>query len=150
MSSYVTAELRRSVRSRAKSLCEYCLIHEGNAYLGCEVDHVLSEKHGGLTVAENLAFACQLCNRAKGSDVGTMLPGTGAFCRFFNPRVDRWADHFALVGAEIVATSEIGEATLRILRMNDPERVLERSVLAEKGLFPSPAAVEILTGGLRR
>ena len=68
MSSYVSADLRRLVALRAGGLCEYCLIHENDSYLGCHVDHIISEKHGGLTESENLAYACACCNRAKGSN----------------------------------------------------------------------------------
>lgn len=68
MSSYVSAALRRLVAVRADALCEYCLMHEDDAVFGCEFDHIISEKHGGATDAENLAYACAFCNRAKGSD----------------------------------------------------------------------------------
>jgi 5-methylcytosine-specific restriction endonuclease McrA len=97
MSSYVSAALRRLVAVRADLLCEYCLVHEDDAVFGCEVDHIISEKHGGATDAGNLAYACAFCNRAKGSDIGSIVPGTGHFVRFFNPRTDRWAEHFARV-----------------------------------------------------
>jgi antitoxin (DNA-binding transcriptional repressor) of toxin-antitoxin stability system len=56
--TYIPVELRRLVISRADHRCEYCHIHEDDTYFGCEVDHVISEKHGGPTVAENLAYAC--------------------------------------------------------------------------------------------
>jgi len=72
MSSYVSTELRRQVVGRAAGLCEYCMIHESDTYLGCQVDHIVSEKHGGPTISENLAYACVFCNRAKGSDVGSV------------------------------------------------------------------------------
>jgi 5-methylcytosine-specific restriction endonuclease McrA len=49
MSSYVSAELRRIVRDRAGGVCEYCLIHERDTYLGNEVDHIIAEEHGGPT-----------------------------------------------------------------------------------------------------
>lgn len=55
MSSYVSAALRQLVAERAEYLCEYCLLHEEGTFFGCEVDHIISEKHGGPTVAENLA-----------------------------------------------------------------------------------------------
>jgi hypothetical protein len=32
------------------------LIHEDDTYLGCQVDHVISEKHGGETTAMILGF----------------------------------------------------------------------------------------------
>ena len=84
MSSYVSADLRRLVASRAGGLCEYCLIHEDDTYLGCQVDHVISEKHGGPTESENLAYACALCNRAKGSDIGSIASSTGALTRLIH------------------------------------------------------------------
>lgn len=141
MSSYVSVALRRLVAVRADSLCEYCLIHEDDAVFGCEVDHIISEKHGGATDTENLAYACAFCNRAKGSDIGSIVPRTGHFVRFFNPCIDRWAEHFTLDGLTIVAISDIGEATARILDFNNSDRLLERQTLQEVGRYPSAAAV---------
>jgi hypothetical protein len=112
MSSYISADLRRLVALRARGLCEYCLIHEADTYLGCQVDHVISEKHGGPTEADNLAYACTLCNRAGGSDIGSIASSTGELTRLFNPRTDRWLDHFALVKTIIQPRSPIGEATV--------------------------------------
>ena len=97
VSNHISDDLRRLVAARAKYLCEYCLVHEEDTYFGCEVDHIISLKHGGPTTAENLAYACAFCNRQKGSDIGSILWQTGEFIRFFNPRTDRWADHFQLV-----------------------------------------------------
>lgn len=88
MSSYISAELRRLVASRANGSCEYCLIHEDDTYLGCQVDHIISEKHDGATESENLAYACALCNRSKGSDIGSIAASTGELTRLFNPRTD--------------------------------------------------------------
>lgn len=137
MTSYVSAELRRLVAARANGLCEYCLIHEEDTYFGCQVEHIISEKHGGPTEAMNLAYACVYCNRAKGTDLGTIVPNTGALTRFFNPRTDRWNDHFSLNGVRIEPHTEIGEATIRILRFNDPDRLDERESLERVGRYPS-------------
>jgi 5-methylcytosine-specific restriction endonuclease McrA len=60
MPSYINEELRRLVALRAEYLCEYCLIHEEDTFYGCEVDHIISLKHGGPTEAENLAYACAI------------------------------------------------------------------------------------------
>jgi hypothetical protein len=57
MSSYVSASLRQLVVERAEILCEYCLLHDEDTFFGCEVDHIISEKDGGPTVAENLVYA---------------------------------------------------------------------------------------------
>ena len=145
MSSYVSAALRRLVAVRADFLCEYCLIHEDDAVFGCEVDHIISEKHGGPTDAENLAYACTFCNRAKGSDIGSMVLRTEAFVRFFNPRIDHWAEHFALDGIQILAHSDIGEVTARILEFNHSDRLLERQVLQAVSRYPTAAAVTRIT-----
>jgi len=141
MSSYVSATLRRLVAMRADFLCEYCLVHEDDTVFGCEVDHIISAKHGGATDAENLAYACAFCNRAKGSDIGSIVPGTGRFVRFFNPRTDRWAEHFTLDGVTLVPLSDIGEVTARILVFNDSDRLLERQTLQAVGRYPSVEAM---------
>jgi hypothetical protein len=140
--SHIPAALRRLVVERAGGLCEYCLIHEEDTFVGLQIDHICSEKHGGATVAENLAYSCLYCNRNKGSDIASMVPGTPNLVRFFNPRVDHWNEHFRLGqdGITLVALTQIGEATLRIFRINDGERLLERYTLREHGLYPRPAA----------
>ncbi len=92
MGRTVSAALRRLVAERANFLCEYCLIHEEDTFFGCQVDHIISIKHGGLSEPENLAYACPFCNRSKGSDIGSIVAGTGSLCRFFDPRRDHWAD----------------------------------------------------------
>ena len=143
MSSSVSPELRRLVARRADGLCEYCLIHESDTFLGCEVDHVISQKHGGLTTPDNLAYACVYCNRAKGSDVGSITP-TGDFSRFFHPRTDLWPDHFELHDVTIIPRTHVGDVTLRILAFNILERLVERQALALAGRYPSaPAAIRM-------
>ncbi len=144
MTSYVAADLRRFVPSRANYLCEYFLIHEDDTFLGCQVDHIIAEKHGGPTDADNLGYACAFCNRAKGTDIGSIAPSTGEFTRFFNPRTDHWADHFALSGVMIEPQKEIGETTARILGFNEPERILEREAIRNIGRYPPDEAIERL------
>lgn len=51
-------KIRRKVKERAKSRCEYCRIHEGDSFLTFEVEHIISQKHGGGDELENLAYAC--------------------------------------------------------------------------------------------
>jgi len=140
MNSYVSENLRRLVAIRAEFLCEYCLIHEDDTFYGCQVDHIISVKHGGPTELSNLAYACAFCNRQKGSDVGSIQWQTSEFIRFFNPRTDRWADHFYLHGFAIEPLTGIGEVTARILGFNTIERLLERETLMMLGSYPTPAA----------
>ena len=100
---------------------------------GCEVDHILSRKHGGITELFNLALSCVRCNRAKGTDVGSVHPATREFIRLFNPRLDRWSDHFATSGPRIIGLTLIGEVTVTLLRFNDEPRVIERMLLIRLG-----------------
>ncbi|MGD0384286.1 MAG: HNH endonuclease signature motif containing protein [Thermoguttaceae bacterium] len=86
MTNLISDELRSHVASRADHLCEYCLIHEEDTFFGCEVDHIVSLKHGGPTEADNLAYSCLICNRRKGTDLGSILEPNGVLIRFFNPR----------------------------------------------------------------
>jgi hypothetical protein len=137
MSSYVSAELRRLVAERAGSACEYCLIHQRDTYFGCHVDHIIAEKHGGLTELDNLALACAVCNRAKGTDIASLIPGTDRLVRLFNPRVDRWDDHFRIRADSLLIEplSDTGAVTAHLLGFNEFERVLERQTLVKIGHF---------------
>jgi hypothetical protein len=126
--TYIPAELRRLVVDRAQRRCEYCQIEETDTYLGCEVDHIISEKHGGLTNEANLALACVPCNRAKGSDIATKSPD-GSLVELFHPRHHEWAEHFAVEGLLIVGQTTIGQATTRLLKLNAPIRLAERDAL---------------------
>ncbi len=146
MSSYVSAELRRLVHERAQALCEYCLIHEEDTFFGCQVDHIISEKHSGPTEAQNLASACTFCNRAKGTDLGSMASGSGQLTRFFNPRDDRWSEHFRLDGARIVPLTVIGEVTSSVLQFNAVDRLSERFALISVSRYPSAAAQRVIDG----
>lgn len=142
MSSPVSEDLRRLVVTRANHLCEYCLVHEEDRFYGCQIDHIISEKHGGPTEPENLAYACPPCNRHKGSDIASIHWPTGRLLRLFNPRTDRWHEHFSLQGAFIKPLTEIGEVTAQILMLNSSDRLLEREELNAVGRYPSSAALE--------
>lgn len=136
MDRYITDRLRRLVTTRANYCCEYCLLYQDDTFFGCEVDHIISVKHGGQTVEANLAYTCFICNRRKGSDIGSILWKTGALVRFFNPRTDSWKEHFSLEGAIIKPQTDIGEVTARILDFNHSDRILERQVLIAVGRYP--------------
>ena len=143
--TYVSVALRQLVRTRAQNLCEYCLIREEDTYFGCQVDHIISEKHGSSTQEDNLAYACSYCNRNKGSDIGSIVWQAQQFCRFFNPRTDRWADHFRLDGIRIAFLTPIGEVTSRTLDFNHVDRLIEREELAVLPCYPSAAALTLMS-----
>jgi 5-methylcytosine-specific restriction endonuclease McrA len=66
---YISESLRRQVMQRAAYRCEYCHIHEDDAFFTFPIDHIISIKHGGTTVAENLAYTCFPCDSNKNIEV---------------------------------------------------------------------------------
>ncbi len=133
--SDVGAALRNQIHETAKSRCEYCLTPEIAATIKHEVYHIIARKHGGQTVRENLALCCILCNKHKGSDLTSIDPETGAVEVLFHPRRDLWNEHFELRGAKIIPRTAEGRVTVRLLQLNHPERVEERTIMIEAGLM---------------
>src|SRR5437016_5575761 len=72
MADVIGQQLRREVSARAGGRCEYCLMDETLLVWGCEVDHIISRKHGGATESSNPALSCARCNRAKGTDIASL------------------------------------------------------------------------------
>lgn len=134
----ISGSLRRQVRTRARGCCEYCLLRDSDGYVPFHADHVIAEKHGGLATFENLAWACGLCNLHKGTDLASIDPDGGALVPLFNPRQDRWKDHFRLVSWRIEPLTPIGRVTVRLLHLNVPERAAEREILILAGRYPTP------------
>ena len=126
MSRYISEKLRSLVIKRANNCCEYCGLSDQDAFYTFPIDHIISLKHGGKTIAVNLAYSCMNCNKNKGSDIGTMLLPNRQFIRLFNPREDDWAAHFEISEGMIYAKTNIGEATIKVLKMNEIERIIER------------------------
>jgi hypothetical protein len=134
MNVYISNQIREQVKVRAKYACEYCLLHERLSFFVHEIDHIISLKHGGDNDADNMAYSCSVCNRNKGSDIGSIFEGV--FFRFFNPRLDLWSSHFYLEDGVIHPTTPIGEVTVKILQINSFERIMERRAFTEAKLYP--------------
>jgi hypothetical protein len=132
----ISASLRRLVIDRAEGKCEYCRLHQDFSIYTHEVDHVIAQKHGDETTTENLSLACLPCNRHKGSDLTTFDPTTGELVLLFNPRQHYWGDHFRLENAAIVGKTPIGRATVFLLMLNAPTRVLNRQILIDQKRYP--------------
>ena len=134
--SYIPETLRQQVIDRAQGRCEYCLIHQQDSLYAHEIDHVIPEKHRGSTSLENLCLACLDCNRHKGSDFASFDPRTNEVALLFNPREQRWSDHFRLEEAKIVPITAEGRVTVFVLQLNDELRLRARQALLEAGRYP--------------
>lgn len=137
MSEYVPAELRRLIRERAGHRCEYCLLPEDDAFLPHEPDHIIALKHRGETTEGNLAWTCFVCNRGKGSDLASVDETSGEVVRLFHPRTDRWDDHLTLTkDGYLLARTAIGRVTISLLKLNRPELLAIRTLLAKSSRKP--------------
>ncbi|MBI3972500.1 MAG: HNH endonuclease [Chloroflexi bacterium] len=125
------------VAARAGYRCEYCRTPEQAVGYRLELDHIIPASLGGETSAENLALACIQCNRAKSARTQALDPRTGR-PPLFNPRRQRWYDHFrwSATYRSIFGKTDVGRATVAALRMNDRYRRRARVHWRRLGLIP--------------
>jgi len=117
-----SATLRRFVRQRALDNCEYCgLAQSSFTLIAFHVEHVVAKQHRGSDELDNLCLSCHWCNLFKGPNLSTIVEGE--LTRLFHPRADTWSEHFSLEDGRIYGLTTIGTATVRLLNMNDPDRV---------------------------
>ena len=119
------------MRRRASHRCEYCRLPQSAApFLRF---HIRASQHGRDDSLDNLALACQDCNRHKGPNLSSLDPETEQLVPLFNPRTDLWDECFDLEGPVIVGLNPVGRATARLLAMNDDARVEMRAELQATG-----------------
>jgi hypothetical protein len=86
--------LRRTVVERANRACEYCHLPETISFLPFQFDHIIAQKHHGITDESNLAWVCYYCNSYKGPNIAGQDRLTSTIVRLFHPRQDVWESHF--------------------------------------------------------
>ncbi len=134
--SRITEALKRQIIETANSCCEYCFVSQKDCLISHEVDHIIAEKHGGKTVFENLCLSCLHCNRHKGSDIASIDPETKQLVYLFNPRLERWSEHFTLENSFIRPLTPQGRVTASILQLNNPYQISRREALAGVSSYP--------------
>ena len=122
---HIPENIQRQVRQRANGLCEYCHTIEKWQYVRFTLDHIIALFAGGTNELDNLALACFHCNRGKWHRLVGVDPETGVMTALYNPRQDKWEDHFiwSVNGTEIIGLTATGRATIALLRLNR-ERIL--------------------------
>ncbi|MEO8608158.1 MAG: HNH endonuclease signature motif containing protein [Chloroflexota bacterium] len=133
--SRIPGAVRQQVRERANGRCEYCGKPDAYGSQSHQVDHIVSQKHHGSDDLDNLAWACFQCNSCKGTDIAARDRETNSLYSLFNPRTQKWDDHFRLDGAIIIGLTPIGRVTIDILQMNDPDQIRTRRLLIENDLW---------------
>jgi hypothetical protein len=133
-----TAAQRRAVEARAGGLCEYCRCIRRYIPQPFQVEHIIPVPRGGRTILINLAWACAGCNLYKHNKVSGIDPLTGKRARLFNPRRQRWSDHFVW-GEDttlMIGLTATGRATIKALRLNREELINFRQAFHILGLHP--------------
>lgn len=101
------------------------------------IEHIFPQSAGGTDAADNLALSCPSCNLGKSNRVAVLDEQTNHEVPLFNPRTDRWADHFAWDEEwRLVGLTPIGRATIAALNLNHPRRVMIREAEEWFNLFP--------------
>lgn len=104
--------MQKAVRDRAGHCCEYCLLPEEHTHGPFCSDHIIAQQHDGATTLENLAFACPRCNLHKGPNLAGIDPESKILTPLFNPRADRWIDHFREANGMIEGMTAVGRTTV--------------------------------------
>jgi hypothetical protein len=128
-------ELIARVRQAAAGCCEYCRVPARHDPLPFQIDHIISQQHGGLTTFENLAWSCLHCNKHKGPNIAGFDSATRLVCPLFHPRQQQWKRHLEWRGPILVGRTRIGRVTVRVLAINDPDFVAFRAQLMDEGVF---------------
>ncbi len=136
--SQIPEAVRQRVRAQANNQCGYC--HSLQKYvLGIlEIEHIIPKAAGGSDNEDNLWLACCLCNSYKGIQTQAKDPVTNQPVKLFNPRQQKWAEHFTWVddGARILGITNIGRATALALKLNNPFAVAVRQAWISAGWHP--------------
>lgn len=120
----MTEAVRHLVRQRAKHRCEYCQLHQDDSPLAAlHIEHIRPIKHGGTDALENLCLACIDCNLHKGTNLTGIDPETDEITPLFHPRRDNWDEHFFWNSIHIAGRTAVGRATVRVLDLNDDDRL---------------------------
>ncbi len=116
----IPIEIARLVRQDANQRCGYCLSEESLTGLPLSFEHILPLAAGGLTTRENMWLAFRACNEYKNDRTHAIDPNSGQPVPIFNPRFQRWNDHFQLNSDStiILGLTPTGRATIAALQLN--------------------------------
>jgi hypothetical protein len=134
---------RRAIEERARERCEYCQSSMNVTGQEHTVDHVIPSSRGGTDEFDNLCLCCFECNTYKQARVEAPDPLTGSIVPLFNPRAERWTEHFrwSASGTRIIGRTAVGRATIRALNLNRVRLVRSRKVWVCHGLHPPGRSV---------
>jgi hypothetical protein len=136
---YLPEEIEQRVRAAAQNRCGYCLSPQHLVMARLEIEHIIPLAQGGSNEETNLWLACPLCNRDKGDKTSGIDPVTGLETSLFNPRTQKWSEHFhwSPDGLQIIGLTAEGRATINLLHLSaDPTALEVRSYWVAAGWHP--------------
>lgn len=135
MSELSWSAVRQTVYERANGCCEYCRTCVDNTGQAMEIEHIIPGTGDAL---ENLCLSCGNCNRSKAIATGAMDPESGVEAPLFNPRTQRWSEHFVWIdeGRRIEGLTPTGRATVSRFKMNRDHMLRARSRWITAGFHP--------------
>jgi len=141
MSNRPSAGTRRLVAERADFRCEYCKTPAALSAAPYSGEHITPRSQGGSHEAENLAFCCLGCNGHKAAKTKAVDPATRQTVSLFNPRLERWSDHFVWAdgGITIQGRTPTGRATVAAMLLNRVGLRNLRRLMLMAELHPSAA-----------
>src|SRR5262249_56580380 len=111
---HIPAELDRTIRDTARNRCGYCLSPQRLVMARLEIEHIRPRAAGGSDDESNLWLSCPICNGHKSDKTEAVDPETKATVPLFNPRKQKWKDHFrwSADGIRIIGLTPIGRGTV--------------------------------------
>ncbi len=134
----ISMAVRRRIEKVANFRCGYCQTSQRVIGPLLEIDHIIPESHGGTSDESNLFLACPMCNSHKADRQEAVDPESGEMTALFNPRMDRWDEHFEWIeeGTVIRGVTSKGRATVVALNMNHPDTIATRRLWVTAGWHP--------------
>ena len=135
----IPADVEERVRKDAHERCGYCLSPQRLVMERLEIEHIIPRAKGGTSDESNLWLSCPLCNRFKADRISARDPETEAVAPLFNPRTQRWSEHFRWSedGLRMIGLTPTGRATVGALHLDDdPDALIVRAYWVLAGWHP--------------
>jgi hypothetical protein len=134
----ISVEKKRLVMERAQKRCEYCQCRSDYATETFAIEHVIPVSRGGNDEVTNLALSCSGCNNRKYNKLEAVDPASGGLVPLFNPRLQRWEEHFVWSKdyTQIIGLTATGRATIVALQMNRQNVINIRKAMSIMGVHP--------------
>ncbi|MBC7811256.1 MAG: HNH endonuclease [Burkholderiales bacterium] len=135
MSKLSWAATKRLVYERADGCCEYCQSCDYNTGQAMHIEHILPN---GSNHLDNLCLSCSSCNLSKAVATSARDSETGEVSPFFNPRIEKWNEHFEWIedGLRLHGKTPTGRVTIVRLKMNQERLVKARRNWITSGNHP--------------